>query len=257
MCSLGWGNAGCCAVTLYLGEGLRGSNGACFTLLRISILHSDTHNQTGPLWCWFPSGWACAHPGSLWVSPTTSPVRLGVSPAAAPTPTGVFNQRFEALFPLTGALCCVVCFAPRCSSRFTYARMWGHRVLPATLSPALLVYLCSNVGPQGLLVVRLPAPFDPHSASLGPTMATWVLSAPPTGLDVCFFFIYLVSDFLAVQFSVSSGCARWRSVSTYASILVLPSTSFPEQLIEIREDRTFAGRFHQKLLHVWQISFMR
>ena len=27
------------------------------------------------------------------------PVRLGVSPAAAPTPTGVFNQRFEALFP--------------------------------------------------------------------------------------------------------------------------------------------------------------
>ena len=105
----------------------------------------------------------------------TSPVRLVVSPAAAPTPTGVFNQRFEALFPLTGALCCVVCFAPRCSSRFTYARMWGHRVLPATLSPALLVYLCSNVGPQGLLVVRLPAPFDPHSASLGPTMATQVL----------------------------------------------------------------------------------
>ena len=37
--------------------------------------------------------------GPLWVSPATSPVRLGVSPAAAPTPTGVFNQRFEALFP--------------------------------------------------------------------------------------------------------------------------------------------------------------
>ena len=28
-------------------------------------------------------------------------------------------------------------------------------------------------------------------------------------------------DFLAVRFSVSSGCARRRSVSTYAAILVL------------------------------------
>ena len=115
--------------------------------------------------------------------------------------------------------------------------MWGHGVLPAalpapfstTLSPGLSVYLCANVGSQGLLVVRLPAPFIPHSASLGPATATQVLpapvpiSAPPTGLDECLFFISLVSDFLAVQFSVSSGCARRRSVSTYATILVLLS----------------------------------
>ena len=99
----------------------------------------------------------------------------------------------------------------------------------ATLSPALLVYLCTNVGPQGLLVVRLPAPLVPHSTSLSPATATRVLSArlpvsaPPTGLDECLFFIYLVSDFLAVRFSVSSGCARRHSVSTYADILVLPS----------------------------------
>ena len=113
--------------------------------------------------------------------------------------------------------------------------MWGHGVLPtaqpaplsATLSPALWVYLCANVGLQGLLVVRMPALLVPHSSSIGPTMATRVLSTPvpistpPTGLDVCFFFIYLVSDFLAIQFSVSSGCARRRSVSTYADILVL------------------------------------
>ena len=127
-CSPGRGNAGCCAVMLYVGEGPRGSNGACFTLLRISIFHSDTHNQTGPLWCWFPSGWACAHSRPLWVSPTTSPVRLGVSPAASPTPTGIFNQRFEALFPHAGALGSVVCFAPCRSSRFICARMWGRRV---------------------------------------------------------------------------------------------------------------------------------
>ena len=107
--------------------------------------------------------------------------------------------------------------------------MWGHGVLPAalpapfsaTLSPSLLVYLCSNVGLQGLLVVRLPAPFVPHSASLGPAKAMQVLSAPPTGLDKCLFFISLVLDFLAVRFSVSSGYARRRSVSTYTSVLVL------------------------------------
>ena len=119
--------------------------------------------------------------------------------------------------------------------QFICERMWGCGVLPttlpapfsATLSLALSVYLCANVGPRGLLVVRLPAPFVPHSTSLGPATATLVLSTtvpvstPPTGLDVCFFFIYLVSDFLAVQFSISSGCARRRSVSTYAAILVL------------------------------------
>ena len=83
------------------------------------------------------------------------------------------------------------------------------------------------MGPQGLLVLGLPAPFVPHSASLSPATTTRVLSAPvpvstpPTGLDVCFFFIYLASDFLAVRFSVSSGCARRRSVSTYVAILVL------------------------------------
>ena len=115
----------------------------------------------------------------LWVSPTNSPVRLGVSPAAAPTPRGVFSQRFEALFPCAGALGCAVCFTPCRSSCFISVLMWGRRVLPATLpapfsatlSLALSVYLCANVGPQGLLVVRLPALFVPHSASLGPDMA--------------------------------------------------------------------------------------
>ena len=126
-CSRGRGNAGHCTVMLYVREGPRGSNGACSTLPRISIFHSATHNQTGPLWCWFPSGWAFARSGPLWVSPTTSPVRLGVSPAAAPTPMGVFNQRSEALFPCTGALGCSVCFASR-RSRFICVLMWGCRV---------------------------------------------------------------------------------------------------------------------------------
>ena len=173
----GVGNTGHCAVTLYMGEGPRGSNGSCFTLLWISIFHSDTHNQTGSLWCWFPSGWACAHPRPLWVSPTTSPVRLGVSPAAAPTPMGAFNQRSEALFPCAGALSYTVCFAPRCSSGLSMHECGATGCylpapLSATLSPALSVYLCANVGPQGLLVLRLPAPFVPRSASLSSATAT-------------------------------------------------------------------------------------
>ena len=121
------GDTGRCAVMLYMGEGLRGSNGACSPLHRTSIFHSNTHNQTGPLWCWFLSEWACACPRPLWVSPTTSPVRLGVSPAAAPTPTGVFNQRFEALFPPLEP------WVPRSA------------LLPAVCP----VYLCANVGLRG------------------------------------------------------------------------------------------------------------
>ena len=156
----GRGNAGGCAVMLYVGEGPRGSNGTRSTLYQISVFHSAAHNQTGSLWCSFLSGWACACPRPLWVSPMTSPVRLGVSPAAAPTPTGVFNQRFEALFPCTGALGCPVCFTP---------------------PPFLPVYLCANVGLWGLpattlcglLAAAWPAPFVPQSAtSLGPPAAT-------------------------------------------------------------------------------------
>ena len=102
----------CCAVTLYMGEGPRGSNGTCSTLHRLLVTASAIHNQIGPLWCGFMSGWACAHSRPLWFSPTTYPVRLGVSPAAAPTPLVFFTQRFEALFRQAEVLGYVVCFAP-------------------------------------------------------------------------------------------------------------------------------------------------
>ena len=111
-CSLGWGNAGCCAVILYVGEGLRGSNGACST--PCWTRHSLRHPQSNwaPL-VLVPEWVGLCTPQAPVVSPRTSPVRLGVSPAAAPTPTGVFNQRFDALFPRAGALGCGVCLAPR------------------------------------------------------------------------------------------------------------------------------------------------
>ena len=218
-----------------MGEGPNGSNGSRLTLLRLSIFHSATHNQTGPLCCWFPSGWACASPRPPWVSPTTSPVRLGVSPAAAPTPRGVFNQRFEALFRLAGALGYVFCFAPSRLSRFICAQVWGHRLLPAvlpapfsaTLSLALSVYLCANVGPKGLLLVRLPA-HESHTppVSVPPqqreSYLPWCPSPPllPVWMYVSFLSTWCQTS-LRFNFSVSSGCSRRHSVSTYIAILVL------------------------------------
>ena len=86
----------------------------------------------------------------------TSPVRLEFL-LLLPQPPRVFSIRgLRLYFPVLGP--------------------WVTR--PASLPPFVLVYLCVSVGPQGLLVVRLPAPFVPHSASLGPTRATRVLSAP-------------------------------------------------------------------------------
>ena len=131
----------------------------------------------------------------------TSPVKLGVSPAAASTPMGVFNQRFEALFPCAGALSCMVCFAP---------------------PPFLLVYLCTNVGPQGLPATTLwglpvaawPAllhNLPPHLVcQLSPCHESSPPRCPslpllPLWMNVSSLSPWLL-DFYTVRFSVGSGC---------------------------------------------------
>ena len=81
-----------------------------------------------------------------WVSPTYSPVRLGVSPAAASTPIGVFTQRFEVLFPCAGALGCVVChrvhqLLPR----------WPAVALPAALHNLPPRWVCQPLPCLGVL----------------------------------------------------------------------------------------------------------
>ena len=103
-----------------------------------------------------------------------SPVSLGVSPAAVSTPTGVFNQRFEALFPHAGALGFVVCLAPQL-------------FLP--------VYRHANVG--------LPAPSG--AASPGPPAATLpALVLQPQPCLESSLLGYLSPPFLPVWMSVSS-----------------------------------------------------
>ena len=149
-----------------------------------------------------------------------SPVRLGISAAATSTPEGVFHQKLEALFPCAGARGCMVFFAP---------------------PPFLLVYLCGNVGLQdlpattlwGLLAAAWPAPFHNPPPCCESSLPRLPVSAPPTGLDECLFFISLVVGlpytsvfhqlwwFLFLNHCCPSfGCARRHSVSTYASILV-------------------------------------
>ena len=131
----------------------------------LDFSHSLRYPQTGPLWCWFPSGWACARSRPRWVSPTTSPVRLEVSPAATSTPTGVFNQRFEALFPRCRTLGCVVYFF-------------------------LQVYLHMNVGLPNLQATASSG----HLAATLPQVhfIRLPISTPPTYMNECFFFNSLV-----------------------------------------------------------------
>ena len=100
------------------------------------------------------------------------------------TPTDIFSQRFEALFPRAGALGCVVCLAPQLF---------------------LLVYLHVDVGP------------------LGPPAAAWLQvlsvqlpnSAPPTGLDECFF------NSLVVRLPYSSIFCRIWLVFVFKFVVVL------------------------------------
>ena len=104
-----------------------------------------------------------------------SPVRLGVSPAAASSPTGVFNQWLEALFPHAGTLGCGVCHPV-------------HQLLPhwpAAASPASCSF--AHPTPQSATSLGPPAPTLPQ-----------VLSTPAARLQPsyrsgeCFFFISLI-----------------------------------------------------------------
>ena len=91
-CSPGRGNPCHCVVTLYVGEGSEREQ--CRLLCSASFQSLPCYPQSNwALLVLIPSGWASVCSMTLWVSPMNSPARLGLSPAAALTPTGVFSQR--------------------------------------------------------------------------------------------------------------------------------------------------------------------
>ena len=178
------------------GKGLRGSNGTFSTLCQFSVTPSANHNQIGPFWCCFLSGWVCVHSRTLWVSPTTSPVRLGVSPAATSPPTDVFSQWLEALFPHTGTLGCKVCH-------------WVRQLLPCLESS-----LPGCPSPPLLPVWMNVSSLTPWLSDLH-TVRFSVSSG-------CFLFLNCCPSF---------GCARRHSLSTYSSIVAgSPILSFNSTL---------------------------
>ena len=117
-----------------------------------------THKQIGPFWCWFLGGWVCVCSRTLWVSPTNSPVSLGVSSAAS-TPTGFFqSQVLRLYFPTLEPWVAWSVSLPSCSFQFICVQIWDLQVCQPLPGP----------------VLQLP------------------ISSSPTGLDECFFFNYLV-----------------------------------------------------------------
>ena len=143
------------------GRGPRGNNAACSALCRLSVTAAATYKQIGPFWCWFPGGWVCVHSRTLWVSPVNSPVRLGVSPTTATKPTSFYREVWRLYFPILEPWVARTVSLPTCFSWFIHMQMWDH---PVHQPP----YYCDSSPP------RLP------------------ISAPPTGLNECFFFNSLV-----------------------------------------------------------------
>ena len=153
------------------GKGLRGNKASCSALCQFSVTSPTTHNQIGPFWCWFLGGWVCVCSRTLWVSPMNSPVRLGVSPAAASTSTGVFSQRLWGFIflhwnPGLRGLSHFPVVPPRLSTCKCRAAQYAscHLAHPSLPAAALL----------WVLSIQLP------------------VSAPPTNVDECFFFNSLV-----------------------------------------------------------------
>ena len=139
-------------------------------------------------------GWVglCTFWDPMGLSNELSPVRLGVSPSAASTHTGVFNQWVEVLFPRAGALgLCSLFHSP-----FD--------------PPGLSARECGICQP-------LLAPPAAHSmASLGPpaTALPWRESSIPCCPSLPLLPVWMnvssltpwLSDLHTVRFSVSSGC---------------------------------------------------
>ena len=122
-----------------------------------------------------------------------SAVRLGVSSSATSTPTGVFNQSFEALFPHTGTLGCAVCLV---SQLFLPICLHANVGLPSLQSVTWLSL------PAATLPVPVLQPLPCCESSLPGCPSPPLL---PVWMNVSSLTPWL-SDFHAIRFSVSSDC---------------------------------------------------
>ena len=150
------------------GRGRRGNNATCLALWQFSVTSSETHKQIVPFSCWFPGGWVCVHSRTLWVSPTNSPMRLGVSHATS-TPTGFFSQRFWGFIsPHWNPGLCGLSHSP---------------VVP----PGLSAHKCGTTCPASHCLTWSAS----HHLAASPLCPAACL-CPSYGLDECFFFNSLV-----------------------------------------------------------------
>ena len=152
-------------MSLHVGDcmwrrGLRGNNATCSALSWLSVTFPTTHKQIGSFWCWFLEGsfvYILGLCGSLqWT------LLWGWEFVLLMQPPQVFTVRgFETLFPCIGITGCVICLNPMV-------------FLP--------VYPHANIGPCGLPPTALPCVLSPQPP----------VSVPPTSLNECFFFNFLV-----------------------------------------------------------------
>ena len=134
---------------------------ACLALTLFSVTSPTGHKWIAPFLCWFLGGWVRVHYRTLWVSPTNSPVRLGVFSTTA-TPTGSYGQRFWGFsFP---------CWNPGLCGL-------SHSLV---VPPGLSTHKCGTTLSLQLL---------PCFLSSLPQLPVFT---PPTGLNECFFFNSLV-----------------------------------------------------------------
>ena len=157
------------------GSDKRENSAICSALTSLSVTSPTTHKQIGPFWCWFPGGWVCAHSRTLWVSPSNSPLRIGISLAAA-TPTGFYHQRFWGFISL--------CWNP------------GLCGLSSSLivHPGLSACEC-RTAPSSSCHLALPHPLHP---------GCWSLPFLPVWMNVSSLTPWLL-DFHTVRLSGSSG----------------------------------------------------
>ena len=130
----------------------------CLFLGWHSVASLATHKQIGPFWCWFSGHWVCVHSRTLWVSPTNSPLRLGVSPAATIL-SGFYSQMFWSFI----------------------SPLWN---------PGLCCLSHSSIVPPGLSVCKYgTTQYDSHCLYGPRSSRSWLpVFAPPTSLNECFFF---------------------------------------------------------------------